>query len=387
MKKEIYLDHGATTFVLPEVVEKMTKVMTEDFGNPSSMHRKGVEAENYLKETAAIIAGTLKVNEKDIFFTSGGTESNNWALAGTALANKRAGNHIITTAVEHAAVLQPLAFLQEQGFRISFIPVDRYGRMDLEKLKAEVCEDTILLSMMYTNNEIGCMEPVEEAIRTVRKIKKDIVVHVDAIQGYGKFQIYPKRLGIDLLAVSGHKFHGPKGVGFLYINPKIKIRPMILGGGQQRGMRSGTDNVPGVAGMGVAAKAAYENQEEKLMLVESRKQYFLSMVKKLDQVIVNSLSWPEGSPYVASVSFPGVRSEVLLHALEDKGIYVSAGSACSSNKKLPVSSVLQEIGLSQAEAESTLRFSFSRFTTEEELEECVQVLGEVLPVLRRYQRH
>lgn len=384
---EAYLDNSATTRCLESVRDLVVQTMMEDYGNPSSRHLKGVEAERYLREAREKIARTMKVNEKEIFFTSCGTESNNWALIGAAMANRRAGMHIITTSVEHAAVLQPLMYLEEQGFRITFLPVDRYGRIRLEDLKEAICEDTILVSTMYVNNELGAVEPVEEIGCFLKEKYPRILYHVDAIQAYGKYRILPKKMGIDMLSVSGHKIHGPKGTGFLYVNEKVKIKPLILGGGQQKGMRSGTDNVPGIAGIGEAAMEAYRDFEEKRDYLLKLKKYFMDEVSGLPDVVLNSLPGDEGAPHIVSVSFRGVRSEVLLHALEEKGIYVSSGSACSSNKKLPVSTVLKEIGMERELLDATLRFSFSRYNTEEELAYCVDVLRELLPVLRRYARH
>ena len=384
---EAYLDNSATTRCLESVRDLVVQTMMEDYGNPSSRHLKGVEAERYLREAREKIARTMKVNEKEIFFTSCGTESNNWALIGAAMANRRAGMHIITTSVEHAAVLQPLMYLEEQGFPITFLPVDRYGRIRLEDLKEAICEDTILVSTMYVNNELGAVEPVEEIGCFLKEKYPRILYHVDAIQAYGKYRILPKKMGIDMLSVSGHKIHGPKGTGFLYVNEKVKIKPLILGGGQQKGMRSGTDNVPGIAGIGEAAMEAYRDFEEKRDYLLKLKKYFMDEVSGLPDVVLNSLPGDEGAPHIVSVSFRGVRSEVLHHALEEKGIYVSSGSACSSNKKLPVSTVLKEIGMERELLDATLRFSFSRYNTEEELAYCVDVLREQLPVLRRYARH
>ena len=264
---EVYFDNSATTRCYDSVKDIVVKTMTEDFGNPSAMHLKGVEAEKYVKEATKTIAGILKVQEKEILFTSGGTESDNLALIGGALANKRNGNHIIITSVEHAAVSQPALYLQEQGFEITYLPVDAQGRVKMSALEAVLRPDTIMVSTMLVNNEVGAVMPVEEIAKMVHEKSPKALYHVDAIQGFGKYHIYPKRMGIDLLAVSGHKIHGPKGVGFLYINEKVKIIPQILGGGQQSGMRSGTDNVPGIAGMALAASMCYDHLEEKVEIV------------------------------------------------------------------------------------------------------------------------
>ena len=251
---EAYLDNSATTRCYEEVKDIVVRTMMEDYGNPSSMHMKGVEGERYLKEAAGRIAKTLKAEEKEIYFTSGGTESDNWALIGSALANQRQGKHIITTAIEHPAVSAPLAFLEEQGFSVTRLGVDREGKMSLEELEQAITSETILVSVMFVNNEIGAVQPIAEIGDLIKKKNPRTIFHVDAIQAYGKYRILPKKMKIDLLSVSGHKIHGPKGIGFLYINEKTKISPYIYGGGQQRGMRSGTDNVSGAAGLGVAAE-------------------------------------------------------------------------------------------------------------------------------------
>lgn len=386
-KMECYLDNSATTRCLEPVRDIVVQTMMQDFGNPSSKHRKGLEAERYLKQARERIAATMKVSEKEIYFTSGGTESNNWALVGAAMANKRAGMHIITTSVEHAAVLMPMQFLAEQGFRITYLPVDESGHISFQDLRDALCDDTILVSVMMVNNEIGAREPVEEIGRIVKEKNPSIVFHVDAIQAYGKYRIYPKRWGINLLSVSGHKIHGPKGIGFLYVAEKTKIKPLILGGGQQKGMRSGTDNVPGAAGLGLAAETAYRELDVNVALFQALKQQMTEGLRKLPDVVVHSSEGDMGAPHIVSAGFRGVRSEVLLHALEDRGIYVSSGSACSSNKKVPVSGVLKEIHLKPDLLDATLRFSFSKFTTSAEIAYCLQVLEELLPVLRRYSRH
>ncbi|MCR2021898.1 cysteine desulfurase, partial [Blautia pseudococcoides] len=284
---EAYLDNSATTKCFDEVKDIVVKTMTEDYGNPSAMHLKGVEAEKYVKEAAAAIAKTLKVQEKEIFFTSGGTESDNWALVGTALANCRQGKHIITTSFEHAAVSAPLDWLKEQGYDLTVIPVDEKGNLSMEELEAAIRPDTILVSTMYVNNEVGAVVPVEAVAKLVHEKNPKTVYHVDAIQGYGKYRIYPKRAGIDLLSVSSHKIHGPKGVGFLYVSEKVKIRPLILGGGQQKGMRSGTDNVPGIAGLGTAARMVYENHEEKIEKLRALKSYLAENLSAMERVVIN----------------------------------------------------------------------------------------------------
>ena len=382
---EAYFDNSASTKVLEPVKEIVIKTMMEDYGNPSARHKKGLDAERYIKEAAETIAGTLKVAAKEIVFTSGGSESNNMAIIETAMANKRSGNHIISTGIEHASVYNPLAYLEEQGFRVTYLSVDEQGHINLEELEEAICPETILVSIMYVNNEIGAIEPVEAISKIIKKKNPDILFHVDAIQAYGKLLIRPKSQGIDLLSVSAHKIHGPKGIGFLYIDKRVKIRPMIYGGGQQRGMRSGTENVPGVAGLSVAANFMYTNHREKIRAITELKDYLIDRLSEIDGVTINSQKGELSAPQIVSASFSGIRSEVLLHALEEKEIYVSSGSACSSNHPA-VSGTLKGIGIKPELLDSTLRFSFGVFNTREEVDYCIQTLKELLPVLRRYQR-
>lgn len=370
---------------MESVTETMVKVMREDYGNPSSLHTKGVEAEVYVRDARRFFAENLKVNEKEIYFTSGGTESNNLAIIGTAMANQRTGRHLITSSVEHASVLNTMKYLEEQGFRVTYLPVDQDGIVSLEALEDALCEETVLVSVMYVNNEIGAVQPVDEIAKRIHKKNPKTLFHVDAIQAYGKYHIFPKREGIDLLSVSGHKIHGPKGSGILYVNEKVKIRPILFGGEQQKGLRSGTENVPGIAGIAAAARACYEDLDEKVERLYALKARFVEGIQKLDGTNVNGRTGRDSAPHIVSVSFRDVRSEVLLHALEEKEIYVSAGSACSSNKPA-VSHTLKSIGVDKEYLGSTLRFSFCFDTTEEEIDYCLQELDRLLPVLRRYVR-
>lgn len=382
---EAYLDNSATTRVFPEVVKLMVKTMSEDYGNPSSMHTKGVEAEQYIKEATKTFAQILKVQEKEIYYTSGGTESDNWALIGTALANRRTGNHIVVTAMEHPAVGAVADFLEKQGFAVTRLPVDSEGRIAPEKLKEAVREDTIVVSMMYVNNEIGAVQDIAALSRIVKEKNPRAYVHVDAIQAFGKYPIYPKRMGIDMLSVSSHKLHGPKGAGLLYIDEKVKIVPIIYGGGQQKGMRSGTDNVPGIAGFALAAKMSYTDLDTKVERMYRLKQKLVDGLSALGDVHIHGMDVREGAPHIVSAAFVGVRSEVLLHTLEDRGIYVSAGSACSTHKR-NASPTMQAIQAPKQLTEATVRFSLAETTTEAEIDYCLSVLGEVLPMLRRYTR-
>ncbi|MBR5317306.1 MAG: cysteine desulfurase [Lachnospiraceae bacterium] len=383
---EVYLDNSATTRCFDSVANTVTKVMCEDYGNSSSMHMKGVQAENYIKMAKNVIAKNLKVNEKEIYFTSGGTESDNLAIIGTAMANNRAGNHIITTCIEHPAVLRTMEYLESQGFRVTYLPVDHAGRIRLEDLEKALTPATILVSIMHTNNEIGSLQPIAEAGNIIKRFNPNIAFHVDAVQGYGKFKILPKKMGVDLLSVSGHKIHGPKGIGFLYINEKIKIKPISYGGGQQKGMRSGTDNVPGIAGIAKAVEEVYKYLDKDVERLYSLKEYFVNGVMQIPDVKINGYTGYDSAPHIVSVSIRGIRSEVLLHALEDRGIYVSAGSACSSHKPAP-SNTLKAIGVEKDMLDSTIRFSFSIFTTKEEIDYTLKVLYDIIPMLRKYTRH
>lgn len=382
---EVYFDNSATTVVTDSVKDIVVKAMTEDFGNPSSMHMVGVNAEKYIKEAKENIAGILKVDPKEIYFTSGGTESNNMAVIGTANANRRSGNRIITTSVEHSSVASPMKYLEDMGFDVVYLPVDKYGVADIESLKREMTEDTILVSIMYVNNEVGAIQPVSEIGNYIKNVNPKVVYHVDAIQAFGKMEIKPKKEKIDLLTVSGHKIHGPKGSGFIYIRKNTKTAPIILGGGQQMGFRSGTENVPGIAGIGQASKDCYDNLEANVEKITQLKDYLIDKLNAIDGVTVNSRKGKDGAPHIVSAGFKGVRSEVLLHALEDKGIYISAGSACSSNKPA-VSSTLKAMGVDKELLESTVRFSFSKFNTIEEIDYTIEQLNKLLPMLRKYVR-
>ena len=381
---EAYFDNSATTKVLDCVKDAVVDAMCVNYGNAAAKHRKGVEAENLIREAKKAIADTLKVQEKEILFTSGGTESNNTALISTALANRRAGKHLITTGVEHPSIYNTMSFLEEMGFEVTYLPVDHLGHISLEDLEKAIREDTILVSVMYVNNEVGAVEPIEAISQCIKKKNPKTLFHVDAIQAYGKYKIRPKKQGIDLLSVSGHKIHAPKGVGFLYIRDGVKIRPILFGGGQQKGMRSGTENVPGCVGLGVAAREAYKDFDARIEKLYTLREHLIAGLKPLGGVTINGSEDRTNAPQIVSASFEGVRSEVLLHALEDKGVYVSSGSACSSNHP-GISGTLKGIGVKKELLDSTIRFSLGDLNTEEEVDYAIGVLGELLPVLRRYQ--
>ncbi|MDE7311046.1 MAG: cysteine desulfurase [Eubacterium sp.] len=388
-KTEVYLDHAATTWCSGRVQNVVKKMMDTDFGNPSSMHSKGFEAERHIRRAAETIAKTLKVSDKEILFTSGGTESNNLALIGAATANRRLGSRLVTTQVEHASVLRTMEYLQEQGFEVVYLPVDRDGIVDLDALREAVDAKTILVSVMHVNNEVGAIQPVAHAADIVHEKNPQALFHVDAVQSYGKMLLRPKKLGIDLLSASGHKIHAPKGVGFLYKKEKVKINPIIFGGGQQAGLRSGTYNVPGIAGIAEAAAQAYECLDEKVRHMYSLKERLIEKTSCIEGVAANGKCGAESAPHIVSLSFPGVRSEVLLHALEEYQIYVSAGSACSSHQSAAhqgASHTLKAMQLERERAESALRFSFCSDTTAEEVDAAADRLQELVPRLRRYTR-
>lgn len=383
---EIYLDNSATTMVAPEVREEMMAALGEDYGNPSSLHRKGSDAEMMLKKAKERVASPLKADPREIYFTSGGTEANNLALLGGARAKKRQGDHVIISAVEHPSVSAAAEELAREGFRVTRIGTDARGLVSPDELEAALTPQTVLVSVMAVNNEVGAREPFEEIGRRVKAFDSRILFHVDAVQAYGKIRIVPKQCGIDLLTASGHKIHGPKGIGFLYIRDRVHIEPIIYGGEQQKGIRSGTENMPGIVGIGRAAQLAYERFDERIAGLYELKEYFQHALESLDGVRINGPRERElSAPHIVSATFPGIRSEVLLHALEDKGVYASAGSACSSHKKT-VSPTLHAIGLSDELASSTLRFSLSSYTRREELEAAAAAVGELLPLLRRFTR-
>lgn len=389
---EAYLDNSATTRVYPEVVELMSKIMLEDYGNPSSMHNKGVEAERYVTEAYKQVAKALKVSEKEIIFTSGGTESDNLALIGGARANCRAGKHIITTKIEHPAILNTVKYLEGEGFEIDYLSVDKLGRISLDELKEKLRDDTIIVSIMHTNNEVGSVQPIAEAGALIKSKNPNTLFHVDAVQGFGKAQILPKKMNIDMLSISGHKIHGPKGIGILYAGEKVKLKPISYGGGQQKGMRNGTLNVPGIAGIGLATELITKNLDEKRENMYSLKAFFLQEASKLDRVSINGCDTCDGefnvketAPHICNISVKGLRSEVMLHALEEKGIYVSAGSACASHSKKE-SSTLKSMGADAQAMDGALRISMSEFTTKEELEYMLTSLKEVIEVYGRFIR-
>lgn len=379
MKDEIYFDNSATTKPMEEVVDYITFINREVYGNPSSLHRKGIEAEKIIKEARETIAKSLGGKSGEIYFTSGGTESNNIAIMGYLRANPRAGKHIITTKIEHPAVLE--VFKQLDGeYKVDYLDVDNEGKVKPDELESLVTIDTALLSIMLVNNETGTIQPIGEIIKVARKKNPQIAVHVDAVQAYRKITINVKKLGIDMLSLSGHKIHGPKGVGALFVDEKRRVQSIVFGGGQELSMRSGTENVSGIGGLGLAAKIAGQNTNVNYESVEKLNAYFKEKLRKyIPEAVI--LSPEDALPYILSVAFPRLKAEVLLHHLEDKNIYVSTGSACSSKKKNH-SHVLAALGVDKALLDGTIRFSFSSWNTTDEADRTIEVLKEIIPVIQ-----
>ncbi len=383
---QAYLDNSATTRAFDEVAGFVAKIMTEEYGNSSSVHHMGVVAADRVREAREKIASTMKVDPAEIIFTSGGTESDNTAILGTARANARRGKHIITTSIEHAAVYETCAELASEGFEITYLPVDNEGIVNPDDLRVALREDTILVSVMLVNNEIGAIQPVAEIGRIIKEFDKRIVFHVDAVQGYSKVLIRPRAMNIDLLSVSSHKIHGPKGVGFLYVKKGTKIVPICYGGGQQKGMRSGTENVPGIAGMALAAEMCHDNQEDMIARLYELKNYLAGALQdRISDIRINGPRDDRGAPHILSVSIRGLRAETILNMLSSKGIYVSAGSACTSNNP-HVSGTLKAIGLDKDLLESTIRISMSFETTKEELDYLIDTLAEQVDTMRKFYR-
>lgn len=376
---EIYLDNSATTKPYKEVVDKMLQALTEDYANPSSLHRKGIEVEKNIKLIRQNIAKSIGAKDKEIYFTSGGTESNNTIIRGIANLNKKRKNHIISTVIEHPSVLNTLKDLELEGFEITYLKVDENGKIDLNELKESIRPSTCLITIMHVNNEIGSIQPIVEIGKYLKTLDEKLYLHVDAIQSYGKINFRPSRYNIDFMSVSAHKFHGPKGIGFMYIKENNRLKPLLTGGGQEIGIRSGTENVPGIYGLGEAVKIINQDLNAVIEKISKLKDMLKrEIVNNIDDIKVNS---PEdGVCHILNISFRGVKGEVLLHYLEQKGIYVSTGSACSSKKK--GSHVLNAIGLKPDEIEGAIRFSLSDTNSEDQIKEVVKVLKESVNDLR-----
>jgi len=381
----LYFDHAATTPPLPEVVDSVARTMTQYFGNPSSLHRLGKEAETLLRRAREVIAGALRAQPGEIIFTSGGTEGNNLAVKGAALQYRGRGRHIITTQIEHPSVYEACRQLEREGYEVTYLPADASGRIDPEAVRAAIRKDTILVSVMHVNNETGAIQPVEEIGRML-KSEPRIVLHVDAVQSVGKLELYPEQAGIDLMTGSAHKIHGPRGIGFLYCRSSIRLTPLLSGGGQEGGVRSGTEALPLIAGMAKAVRLAAES------LRDNRSRLFRLRGRLVDGLegipglkLTGAREEDRMAPHIVHFTFPGVKSEVFVHALEEYDIYVSTRSACSSGSDEP-SRVLLAMGMTPEEASSGIRISLSAQHTEEDIDLLVDRLRAVAERLRSLHR-
>ncbi|RCW54649.1 cysteine desulfurase family protein [Halanaerobium sp. ST460_2HS_T2] len=382
MKKNIYLDNAATTKALPEVTSAVVEALEKNYANPSSLHNFGLKAEKVLKKSRKIIAEYLGIQSKEIIFTSGGTESNNLAIRGITEAYKNRGKHLITSPIEHSSVAELFKVLEKEGWQVDRVKVDQEGHVDLEHLKSLITKDTLLVSIMQVNNELGTIQPLEKIAKIIKDKNALSFFHVDGVQGFGKIHSQLDQWPIDLYSISGHKIHGPKGVGALYIKKGINLKPLIYGGGQERNLRSGTENVPAIAGLGEAVKKLPELTTKAIFeqkLVKLRK-YLLNYLNDIEEVVINS---PEfGAPHIINFSIPGIKGETMLHALESRGIYISTGSACSSQKK--GSRIINACGLSQARSESALRVSLNKEITKDDLNYFIKTLKEQINFLKLF---
>ena len=379
MKQEIYYDNSATTRVRDEVAGCILTMLTEDYGNPSSLHKKGFEAQQKMEDARKQVAQSIGCDPSCIFFTSGGTESDNLAIMGGCQAMKRQGNHIITTAIEHDAVLKTCHHLEEQGWRVTYLKPDQWGNITVEQVLDAMEEDTVLVSIMAVNNELGSVMPIGEIAKAVRRKNSRVLIHTDCVQAYGKHALKTgKNLDVDFLTVSGHKIYGPKGVGALYIKKGTKIKPVLFGGGQEKDIRPGTENISGICGMGLAAQLLCGEMKENETRIRAIHTALVEGLKKIPDVCINS---PEnGTPYIVNFSAVGIRSEIMLHFMEAEGIYLSSGSACA---KGGLSHVLLAAGMDRKRADSALRLSLGKYNTMEEVPEFLRVLENGIARLKR----
>ena len=382
----IYFDNAATTQTAKDVAEKMTTMLCETFGNPASVNILGLETEKEIRKASAILSRGIHCKPTEIFYTSGGTEGDNWAIFGTAEGYQRQGKHLITTAIEHPAVKKPMEALEAKGYEVTWLSVNKQGKLDLQELEQAIRKDTILVSIILVNNETGTIQEAEKIGKLIKQKNPATLFHVDAVQAFGKYPIDVQKMKLDLLTMSGHKINGPKGVGMLYRREGLKVKPYLLGGGQQQGQRSGTENGAGAAALGVAAERCFQHMEENQKnVLEIKKILAEGILQEIPDTQLNGDSIETASPYVLNVTFRGLRSEVLLHALEEKNIFVSAGSACDSKKKVG-SPVLTAMGLPFEEIQGAIRFSFCQYNTVEEAKQCLAALQEIVPFLRKYNR-
>lgn len=381
---EIYFDNSSTTKIYDEIVNEVSYGFREFYGNPSSLHQLGLKSEKKLRECRQIIASTINASENEIYFNGGGSEGNNLVLKGIL----KSGTHLITTPFEHASVLNTIKSLEKNGVRVTTLKIDDKGRIDLKDLENSITKETVLVSIMHVNNEIGVIQDIEEISKIVRKVSSRARIHVDAVQSYGKLPIDVEKMHIDFMTVSAHKFHGPKGCGFIYIKKPNTLSPLIEGGSQESGVRAGTQNIAGIMGMALAAKIVCENMNDNYKKVHEIKRRFIEKLKNIQNIKINSPDEDYFSPYILNVSFRGVRGEVLLHFLEESGIYVSTGSACSSKERARIggSYVLKSLGLTNDEIGGGIRFSFSDDNKLEEVDYTIENLEKGLKFLRRIKR-
>lgn len=375
---EVYFDNSATTKPYEEVIESIADTMRNYYGNPSSAHKLGLKAESKMNESRETIAKTINCSKDEIVFTSGGSESNNFLIKGFV----KEGSHVITTDIEHPSVINMCQELESLGVNLTYLKVDNQGRISLEELEQAISKDTQIITIMHVNNEIGSIQDIEKIGKLIKEKSSRVKFHVDAVQSYGKYKIDVQKCKIDLLSASGHKIHGPRGIGFAYVRKGLVPKPLIFGGGQERSFRSGTENLASMVGFAKAAELIYKNRQENFDKVSELKKYFIDKLNGFENIKINSPLSELFSPYILNVSFIGVRAEVLLHLLEEGGVYVSTGSACSS-KDTKDSHVLKAVGLKDNEIKGTIRFSFSRENTKEEVDHAIDILERSLKFLRR----
>lgn len=374
---EIYLDNSATTKVCPEAVNEMVETLTHSWGNPSSLHKKGVESSRVLENARARIARVFSCSPDEVYFTSSGTTANNTAIFGAVYANRRRGNRIVTTSLEHPSVNEAMKRLEEQGFEVIRLRPDKFGRFSLNDLYSVINKNTILVSIMMVNNELGTINPVQNIKTAVMRAGAPALIHVDAVQAFGKIHVKPSKIGADLISVSSHKIHGPKGAGALYIKKGVRIKPYVVGGGQENGVFSGTEAMPNIAGFGAAA-AGLGDIDASFEKVRGVRDRFIEKVTRIPGVYINSPS--DSLPYIINMSVTGLPSQTVVNSLSERGIYISAGSAC---KRGHDSEVLKAIGLPSDRTHSAIRISMSRFTTDEEMNETVDAIAAAVSRIRR----
>lgn len=383
MLSEIYLDNSATTVVIPEVAAVMQEALTKNYGNPSSLHRKGLDAERAITAARRILADACFVKDEEIYFASGGTEANNMAVKGAARRYRRRGSHLVTTKIEHPSVLNAFRALEKEGFTVTYLDVNREGLVRPEDVMDAILDDTILVSVMHVNNEVGSIQPIEQIGKQLKAAKREIIFHVDAVQSFGKLPVLPSNWQADLVSFSAHKIHGPKGAGAVYCKNGITPLSLFHGGGQEKSLRPGTENTAGIVGFAEAARIAMHKREENVQHMACLRRRLLDGVIAIPDVVYNGPS--EAAPHILNITIAGIKGEVLVHSLEEYGVYISTGSACHSHRANP-SHVLQAMGLTGKEIEASLRFSFSPYNTEEEIDYTLEKLLDITASLRLFTR-